>query len=122
MANNRIAGVCYLKVDGKSIEARGSWKTNIGRMNREGIAGQDGVHGFKEMPRVPMIEGEISYVRGIRIRDIEKITDAEITLELANGVTHVLHNAWYAGDGIEVDAEGGKFSAKFEGYTGDEQV
>lgn len=119
MANNRIGGIAYVKWDGKQIEARGSWKSNVLPTTREGIAGQDGVHGYKEMPRVPTFQGDVSYVRGISIEELHKIEDATITLELANGKTHILRNAWFA-DESEVDAEEGSFPVKFEGLSGEE--
>ncbi len=118
---NRIAGVAYLKVDGRQISIRGKWKTNILPTKREGIAGQDGVHGYKEMPRVPSMQGDASYVDGMLVEDLTKIVNATITLELANGKTHVLRNAWWA-DESEVDTEEGSFPVKFEGLSGEELV
>lgn len=118
---NRIGGVAYLKVDGKQFALRGKWKTNILPTKREGIAGQDGVHGYKEMPRVPTIQGDVSYVEGILVEDLPKITNATITLELANGKTHILRNAWWA-DESEVDTEEGSFPCKFEGISGEELI
>lgn len=119
MAQNRVAGIAYVKWDGRQIAARGKWKSNILPTKREGIAGQDGVHGYKEMPRVPMISGDVTYVEGSSIEELHKITDATITLELANGKTHVLRNAWHS-DESEVDSEEGSFPVKFEGISGEE--
>jgi uncharacterized protein YlzI (FlbEa/FlbD family) len=119
MAVNRIAGVAYVKVDGRQFPLRGKWKSNIHLYKREGIAGQDAVHGYKEMPRIPTIEGDVSYTRDFLIEDLPKITDATITLELANGKTHVLRNAWWS-DESQVDTEEGSFPVKFEGLSGEE--
>lgn len=118
-AMNRIGGVAYLKIDGRQYPLRGKWKTNLMPTKREGIAGQDYTHGYKEMPRVAFISGDVSYMAGISIEDLPKITDATITLELANGKTHILHNAWWA-DESEVDTEEGSFPVKFEGLYGNE--
>jgi len=119
MANNRIAGVAYIKWDGRQLAARGKFKSNILPTKREGIAGQDGVHGYKEMPRVPVIQGDVDYVEGCSIEELHKITDSTITLELANGAVHVLRNAWFS-DESEVDTEEGSFPVKFEGLSGEE--
>lgn len=119
MANNRVAGVAYVKWNGRTIAARGKWKSNILPTKREGIAGQDGVHGYKEMPRVPSISGDVTYVEGASIEELHSITDATITLELANGAVHLLRNAWHS-DESEVDTEEGSFPVKFEGISGEE--
>lgn len=119
MAQNRIAGVAYLKVDGRQYPLKGKFKSNIMPYKREGIAGQDAVHGYKEMPRVPTIEGDIVYKPEISVEDLAKITDATVTLELANGRVHVLRNAWWS-DESQVDTEEGTFQVKFEGLSGEE--
>lgn len=119
MASNRVAGVAYVKWNGRQIAARGKWKSNILPTKREGIAGQDGVHGYKEMPRVPTIAGDVTYLEGVSVEELHEIADATITLELANGAVHVLRNAWFA-DESEVDTEEGSFPVKFEGISGDE--
>lgn len=118
---NRIAGVAYLKVDGRQFALRGKWKSNILPTKREGISGQDGVHGYKEMPRIPTFSGDVSYVEGILVEDLPKIVNATVTLELANGKTHVLRNAWWS-DESEVDTEEGSFPVKFEGLSGEELI
>lgn len=119
MAINRIAGVINFKVDGRQFAARGKFKSSIVATKREGIAGQDTVHGYKEMPVVPVIEGELSYLQDTSIEEIHAIEDATIVLELANGAVHILRNAWFA-DAMEVDTEEGSFGVKFEGLSGDE--
>ncbi|MGE3064111.1 MAG: phage tail tube protein [Hyphomicrobiaceae bacterium] len=119
MANQRIAGVAYIKVDGAQFPLRGKWKSNILPFKREGIAGQDGVHGYKEMPRVPTLQGDISYTEEVSVEALQNIRDATITLELANGATHVLRNAWWS-DESELDTEEGSFPVKFEGLSGEE--
>lgn len=118
---NRIAGIAYLKVDGTQFDIRGKFKYQIATVKRDEIVGQDGVHGYKEMPVAPYIEGDIDDMPGTRVRRLEDITNATITLELANGKTVVLHNAWWAGDSV-VDTEEGSYPVKFCGITGHEQL
>ena len=57
MACRRIAGVAYIFVDGAQYPLRGDLTVSIDTIEREGVAGMDGVHGFTETPRVPWIEG-----------------------------------------------------------------
>ncbi len=119
MAQNRIAGIAFVKVDGRQYPIRGKWKSNLHGVTREGIAGQDGVHGYKEMPKVPSISGDVYYMPDFSIDQLKLIDNATITLEFANGKTHVLRNAWWS-DESEVDSEEGSMPVKFEGISGEE--
>jgi len=119
MAGNRIAGVAYVKYDGKALPIRGGWTVGFNRIKREGISGQDAVHGYKEMPQVPYIEGDVSTTAEVSLETIEGITDATVQLEHANGKVYVLRNAWTA-DAYEADTEEGKLKVKFEGLDIDE--
>ena len=54
----------------------------------------------------PFIEGEITDQRDLILSDFVNITDATITLELANGKVFTVRNAWYAADGNVQTEEG----------------
>ena len=53
MPQGPIAGTAYLKVDGAMYPLKGSLTVSISAVERNGIAGQDYVHGYQELPRVP---------------------------------------------------------------------
>jgi hypothetical protein len=55
MPQGPIAGTAYLKVDGQMYPLKGSLTVSITSVERNGIAGQDYVHGYQELPRVPYI-------------------------------------------------------------------
>ena len=55
---SRIAGILFFKVDGQQFQARGSFKIQPNSTKKTAVVGVDGVHGFKEDPIVPMIDGE----------------------------------------------------------------
>lgn len=114
-----IAGVCYLKVDGNQYALRGGLKVSPDDIQREGLAGLDGVHGYKEKPRVPSITATITDTGGLSLEALRSVTDATITAELANGKTYVLRNAW-AKAGHELDADEGQVSVTFEGMKCEE--
>ena len=67
----RIAGIAYLKVDGNQYPLRGNFTITPSVIERAGIAGQDYIHGFSELPRVPSIEGDVSTVPGLAIEDFD---------------------------------------------------
>lgn len=122
MANdNRIAGVAYIKADGKQFQLGGSLTVSTDTIDREGIAGLSGVAGYSEKYRVPYIEGEFLLVDGLSIKDLTDITDATVQVELANGHTHVLRKAWCKG-GHELNPADGTVTVRFEGLGGEEIV
>lgn len=112
---DKIGGVAYLKVDGTQYALRGNLVVSPDPFEREGIAGQDGVHGFNEKPRVPFIEADITDMGGLSLEKLRAITDSTVTAELANGKTYVARNAWIGGSRDLNTAEGTtkvKFEAK----------
>jgi len=114
-----IAGTAYLKVNSGMIPLKGNLTVSGSPMERTGIAGQDGVHGYQELPRVPYIEGDVSTLPEISTEALEAIIDASVTAELINGTTYVLRNAWVKGP-IEVNTHDGQFRIRFEGMSCDE--
>lgn len=112
-----IGGTAYLKVNGKQYMLKGSIVVSIAPKEREGMAGMDGVHGFIEKPRVPFISGDFSVTGDTDMNEIEAMTDGTVTVELNNGKTAVLTNAWFSGP-TDVDGAEGKVSLKWEGKSG----
>jgi hypothetical protein len=117
---SRIAGTAYVKVDGAQYTLAGTLTVSTDSFTREGLAGLSGVAGYKEMPRVPFIEGEFYTTPDVSLPALEAVTNATVTAELANGKTYVLRNAWSAG-AREVNAAEGTFTLRFEGMEGIEQ-
>jgi hypothetical protein len=116
-----IAGTAYVKVDGRQLPLKGSFTVSPSVVERTGIAGQDGVHGFQELPRVPFIEGDISTLPGLSLEDLERITDATITADLINGTTYTLAQAWCR-SAFEINTRDGQFRVRFEGVQPDELI
>jgi hypothetical protein len=121
MAARRIAGVAYIFVDGRQYPLRGSLTISIDTIERAGVAGQDGVHGFVETPRVPWIEGDISDLGELSLTALQAMADVTVTAELANGKVYVLRNAWTA-TAREFDAAEGQASVRWEGMSAEEML
>ena len=117
----RIAGVAFLKVDGQQFILEGTLTVSPGSVSREGLVGLSGVAGYKEMPRIPFIEGSFFTTPDLSIKSVENITNATVTAELANGKTYVLRNAW-SQEALEINAADGTFTQRFEGMECIEQV
>jgi hypothetical protein len=116
---NRIAGVCYLKVDGAQYALRGNLSVAPARTVRTGVAGQDGVHGFTEAPTVPYIEGDISDLGSLSLQRLHAVNEATVTVELANGKVYLLRQAWFAGE-LVLNAADGTVPIRFEGMSCEE--
>lgn len=122
MATNRVrGGLLAAKVDGKAYSAIGNFTYNQGLPVRATLIGADSVHGYSETPQAAFIEGEFRDGEGVDMAALMKATDATVTLELANGKTFVLSNAWFAGEGTGNTQEG-NFSVRFESATQGEFV
>ena len=115
------SGTIYLKIDGDMQDVIGDFKFGLGKPTREGQVGHNGVHGFKQIPTIPFIEGEIRDGNKVSLDAIAKIKDATITLELANGKTYVFKNAWSCNpDGLGLGTEEGNIAIRFEALSGHE--
>jgi len=119
MACRRIAGVAYVYVDGQQYPLRGSLTISTDTIEREGVAGQDDVHGFIETPRVPWIEGDISDLGGLSLMALQAMCDVTVTAELANGKVYILRNAWTTA-AREFTAADGQATVRFEGMSAQE--
>ncbi len=113
-AANRIAGIAWLKVDGRQYPLRGGFTVSPSPTERTGIAGQDYVHGYSEMPRVPFIEGDVSTTPEVSLETLQDVTDATVQAELANGKKYVLRNAWTK-SAFEINTRDGQIRVRFEG-------
>ena len=117
--SQRRGGLIQVQVNGEVHDAKGSWTYNLGRSKREAIVGADAIHGFKESPQVPFIEGEITDRGTLDLAVLVSITGATVTLTLANGKVIVLRDAWFAGDGTG-NSDEGNVAVRFEGMGAEE--
>lgn len=110
----RFAGVAYLMVDGNQYPLRGNFTVSPSTWERTMIAGQDRVHGYQELPRVPYIEGDISTMPDLPLEDIEAQVDNTIVAQLANGFQYTLVGA-VCRAGFESNTRDGQVRVRWEG-------
>jgi hypothetical protein len=115
----RIAGIAFLKVDGALYPLRGNFTVSPSALERAGIAGQDYIHGYSELPRLPVISGDVSLDPLLSMDDVEAVTQATVTAELANGKTYVLREAWCT-SALELNSREGQVRVTFQGVSCDE--
>lgn len=119
MANQRVAGLIQVQVDGEIYDAKGSFSYNLGRPKREAVIGSDSVHGFKEMPQVAFIEGAITDRGTLDLAELANGRDLTVSLTLGNGKLVVLSNAWFAGEGTGTTEEA-EVAVRWEGANAEE--
>jgi hypothetical protein len=117
----RIAGIAFLTVDGTQLALRGNFTVSPSAVERTMLAGQDGVHGYQELPRVPYIEAELSTVPGLLLEDLEAETDVTVIAQLANGLQYTLTGGTCKG-GLENVTRDGQVRVRWEGLACQEIV
>lgn len=113
MAGNRVrGGLLAVKVDGRTYSAVGNFTYNSGAPLRTALIGAVEVDGYSEKPQAAFIAGEFRDGEDVDTEALVAIVDATVTLELANGKTFVLANAWFEGEGTG-NSEEGNFAVRF---------
>jgi len=115
----RFAGVALVKTDGRNIPLRGNLTVSPNSVERNMLAGQDAVHGYQELPRVPFIELDMSTLPEVEIEDIEAQVNVTVVAQLANGKQYSLSEATCRG-GIEINARDGQARIRWEGMRCEE--
>ena len=110
--SNRIGGTLYLTIGGTQYAARGNWTVSPSSVKREGVAGQDYVHGYTEKPVVPGAKGDLTTVPGLSVEALQDITNETVVIALANGRTYSLVQAW-TNAAFEIDSTEGKVGIEF---------
>lgn len=119
MANRRVGGTITFSISGTAFSAKGNFTYNIGVDKKEAVVGADGVHGFKQMPQVAFIEGQITDNDELDLQALRETRDATCTLALANGKIIVIEECFEASDG-DGSTEEGELQIRMEGVRGRE--
>jgi hypothetical protein len=115
----RFAGIAFVSVNGQQYALRGNLTVSPSPVERTMIAGQDGVHGYQELPRVPYIEGDFSAIPTLSLEDLILQTDVTVIAQCANRFEYVLHNATVKG-GFEENTRDGQLRVRWEGLNCEE--
>ena len=117
----RFAGIAYLMINGDQYPLRGNFTVSPSAVERTMIAGQDGVHGYQELPRVPYIEGDISTLPDVSLEEIERQTDVTVVAQLANGMQYTLAGATCK-SALEANTRDGQARVRWEGLWCEEMA
>lgn len=114
---NRLAGLANLSIGGVTYLLQGEFKYSPGIVDRETLIGMDQVHGYKETPRAPFIEGRLRDANSVVVAAFNALTGVNISVTLANGKTITGSNMWTT-KAQEVDSMEALFDVRFEGQQG----
>ena len=112
---NRVAGIIAVAIDGRSYAVAGQATYSPSTVTREPQVGQDGPHGYKEMPVMPKMGMSLRDTGGLSVASLNAITNSTIVMSLANGKT-VVGRTMFSTDIQEVDTEESKLDVKFSGF------
>lgn len=110
----KVAGTCYVKVDGQQLVLTGDIEAPLNKAKRETIT--KGY--YKEEDVTPFLKVECLVPKGMNTQKIVDGTNMTITAEFANGSVYTLSGAYVVGD-ANLNSGEGKASLEFNGNEGD---
>lgn len=110
----RIAGVCYVKVDGEQLEIQSSCEYPLSKTKKEAVEGVNGPVGYKETRITPFLNIDCTLTPEFPRQKLVESDDLTIVAELANGTVYTLTGAYVEGD-ITGNAIDGTTSITFKG-------
>jgi hypothetical protein len=113
----RIAGTCYIKVDGLQLSPTGGIEVPMNLKVRDDVISLDGSVDFKETHRAPYTKFTGKVPKDFPVDKITESTEMTITSELANGQVYVLSQAWLHGEANH-NPEEGTVDLEFHGTEG----
>lgn len=113
----RVAGICYIKVDGEQLEVSGGVEVPIVDVKRETVMGLAGPAGIKETALEPFVKLSAIFVPSFPLSTLQNNIDMTITAELANGKVYTLSGAFLKGE-PSAKGEDGTVELEFGGKKG----
>ena len=112
--SQKIAGTCYVKVDGAQLVLNGAVEAPLNKKKRETI-----VPGyFKEEENTAFVKVEAVGVKETDFQKIVNATNATVTVEFANGKVYTLSGSYIVGD-ANYNSDDGKVALEWNGNEGD---
>jgi len=104
--SNRRGGIVFLSINGQGYDVKGPIDITYDSPVRTAIVGQDGVHGYKEMPRAAKFKGKLTDRGDLDLKALFTAKDVTAVGRLANGKTVTLRDAFYSGEATSNTEEG----------------
>ncbi|MDO5531424.1 phage tail tube protein [Sutterella sp.] len=116
---DKLAGTCYVKVDGEMLLLQGSLALPLGTASRETIIANGKPVGYSETEVAPYISGTFVVNADFPLETLVNGTAMTVTAECANGLNYTLSDAYLAGDPPEWSPQDNStVTLRFEGKKG----
>lgn len=120
MATARRSGLSSLTINGEVYNHSGTVSYNLGEPLRRAQLDESGATvGYFEEPQENFIETQIIDADTLDLEALVNLTDATVTIQLANGKVLTQRSAWYSGDG-NAESREGKITFRSTGLSLDE--
>jgi hypothetical protein len=110
---SRIAGTCYIKVDGEQLVVEGSVNFPLLNVTRETKMGSTGVAGYSETDVTPSLSLSAFVPKDFPLEKLKQ-DNLTITAECANGMVYTLQGA-YLVDQATYNPSDGNVTLTFNG-------
>ncbi len=115
-----IGGTGDVRYNDQSLLFKAELTWNFQVFKKKGVVGRDGRHhGHVVEPSQPFIKGKFTYDGSITTAQLEAVTDATVSVTLADGRQLVLRGAYVAGD-ITPGGDEAEVELTWEGEAGEE--
>lgn len=102
----RLAGTCYITVDGETLLLQGSLSSSMEKVTRDPLIANGSVVGFSETKTAPTITGTVFVPKNFPIAKLQDGTNMTVVVEYANGMTSTLSGAWVSSELVYSGMEG----------------
>jgi hypothetical protein len=117
MAGKRLAGTCYIKIDGVQIEVAGGLEAPLAKVKKEPVVAAGRVVGYKETVIPPYVKVSAILLPDFPREKLSSGDDMVVTADFANGDVYTLDKAWFGGESAH-KAEDGTADLEFGGLDG----
>lgn len=113
----RVAGTCYVKLDGEQLELSGEMECPAADVKREAVMSKTGLVGYAESAIKQYVKGTFIFTPGFPLDTLKNNTELTITAELANGRIYTLSGAFLENE-APVKSDSGTIELEFAGRKG----
>lgn len=117
MASKRVAGICYIKLDGAQLDVSGGIECPVQDTKKEIVMSTSGPSGYKEEAVEQYIKLTAIFKDDFPMAAVKSGTGMTVTAEFPNGKTFTVSDAVCVDD-VTAKSADGTIDLKFSGLKG----
>lgn len=91
-----VTGRVFITVAGKRLASKEGAKLMLGGVERETVLADTGVVGYQEKTVAPGVECTIAHTSDVSLKEIQDMTDVNISFDTDSGKSFALAHCWNA--------------------------